>query len=54
MWQLETWERGEAINLWKEMKVSSPGTGPADVRLIFFSDSKYLETKVECFAKWGD
>lgn len=29
------------------------GTGPADVRLIFFSDSKYLEMKVECFAEWG-
>lgn len=30
-----------------------PGTGPADVHLIFFSDSKYLEMKVDCFAKWG-
>lgn len=33
--------------------VSDWGQGPADVRLIFFSDSKYLETKVECFAEWG-
>lgn len=28
--------------------------GPADVRLIFFSDSKYLETKVECSVELGD
>lgn len=40
------------MNLWKGIQRLPSGAGPADVCLIFFSDSKYLDMKVECCTEW--